>query len=410
MNNIMARVYSLRVWPNGEFGIGRVAKTRSPKLVKAGRPELPSSISWTRGEVHGYMAALIERGHSAEYALEAIPQQQRESIEADTPLDLAKPPNSHKRATRGEKGITGYGRKMLRNGCYVLEKAVGRRKTAMLTCTIPPLPDEIYKRVVAEWSEITRVFAQWLSRRLGGAHGYKWVVGCVEIQEERLEKYGGMPLHLHLAFQSRVKRGWTIDKSEVSRCWQRAICCVVPEAADVDYSSATRIEAVRKSLVQYMSKYISKGVNQNVLVSVEQGFKIPSSWWLAVGGIKNEIARQSTVTTGVLASYVWGITKTHPELFLWLHEITIPYGRIEYHVGVSGQLSSSLQSEIRRAAKAVRESGKEVFTEQYENRMGRVNRLCEGMSVLLTLPYLASCSLAVIFCVSMASYKVSTFL
>jgi hypothetical protein len=227
---------------------------------------------------------------------------------------------------------------MIRNGAHILETAVGIKKTAMLTVTLPSLPKEVYQEVTREWSEIVRIFVQWLVRQLRGVHGYSWVVGCVEIQEKRLQNEGGLPLHLHLVFQSRTKREYTINLHEVSRVWQRAVCSRVPEAASVNWSSATRIESINKSVSSYISKYISKGVNQNVLVSVNDGFKLPSAWWIAAGGIKQEIKRRVRYYSDEVATEAWNLVHGAPHLFNYVYKVYIGAEGQETCIGASGQI------------------------------------------------------------------------
>lgn len=344
------KFHSLRLWPNGEFGIGLVGKFAPPAPIPV--TETPHGVrwSWIRGEPTSIFDAIAFYG-SLSAALAALcPGMYESTLEEIGHLGLSNASNSHSSSTRGMKGVSSYGRRMIRNGAHVLEKAVGVRRCSLLTVTIPPLPEEIYKEVTREWSEIVRVFVQWIVRMLGRAHGYKWVIGCVEIQEKRLQSEGGLPLHLHLVFQSRTKREFTINLHEVSRVWQRAICSRVPEAAYVNYSSATRIEGVKKSVARYISKYISKGVNQNVLVSIEKGFKLPSAWWIGAGGIKQEIKRNTRYFTNEKATQVWWLSQNASHLFTYTYKIFIGEEGSESCVGVCGLMSPQLRSFVCRAS------------------------------------------------------------
>lgn len=342
------KFYSLRLWPNGEFGIGLVGKFAPPAPIPVTESPYGVRWSWIRGEPTSIFDAISFYG-SLSAALAALcPGMYESTLEEARSLGSSNASNSHRSSIRGLKGISGYGRRMIRNGAHILEQAVGVRRCALLTVTIPPLPEEVYKEVTREWSEIVRIFTQWIVRMLGRAHGYKWVIGCVEIQEKRMENEGGLPLHLHLVFQSRTKREFTLNLHEVSRVWQRAICSRVPAAASVNYSSATRIEGVKKSVAGYISKYLSKGVNQNVLVSVSKGFKLPSAWWIGVGGIKQEIKRRTTYETGDTSTAVWWLCHNRSYFFTYTYKVEIGEESRAACVGVSGRMCDSLASFVRR--------------------------------------------------------------
>lgn len=342
------KFYSLRLWPNGEFGVGLVTRFTPPPLPERDRPKIAHPYSWTKSELLSIMDAIAVYGSLSAALGVLCPGVYESTLEEITSLGSSNATKNHTTAKRGSKGVSSYGRRMIRNGAFLLEKAVGRRRVALLTTTIPPLPDELYKEVTHQWSEIVRLFSQWLVRRLKAAHGYPWLIGCVEVQEKRLENEGGLPLHLHLVFQSKTKGEYTINLHEVSRAWQRAMCCAVPEIGDVDFSSATRIEVVKKSVVAYISKYISKGVNQNVLVSVQKGFKIPSSWWIGGGGIKQEIKRRTMYETGSTATSVWWLSHNRPELFTYIYKVEIGSEERSTVVGICGKMCEALQGICRR--------------------------------------------------------------
>lgn len=350
------RVHSLRVWPNGEFSIGQVNTFRPRPLLTTPEPDKPSSISWTPSEVLTYIGLMIPRGYSLKAILSFLGEKYTRCLKGDGSLGSSELANSHKAAKRGAKGLTSMGRRMLRNGCYLLEKRAGRNRVAMVTTTIPSGTPEVIKEITHEWPEIVRTFTQFITRRLKVAHSCPWVVGCVEIQEKRLEKFGGMPLHLHLVFQSRVKREYILSKIDVLTAWKRAVCSRVPLAESLNWRASTRIEQVKKSVTNYMCKYMSKGVNQNVLVSVNEGYTLPSSWWFIVGGLKREIKRQQIYSTSSLAVFVLEQTRENKSAFKWLHNIEVSREGCSYIVGVAGQFKESSLAEIRKVGVLLREA------------------------------------------------------
>lgn len=349
------KLYSLRLWPNGEFSIGTINTFRPKPALEGKDPEPPSSISWTPSEVLSFIGLMIPRGYSLKAILSMLGEKHIRCLQTGESLGSSELVNSHKVAKRGTKGLTSMGKKMLRNGCYLLEKRAGRHRVAMVTTTIPSGASEVVKDITREWPEIVRTFTQFISRRLRAAHGCPWVVGCVEIQEKRLEKFGGMPLHLHLVFQSRVKREYILSKSDVLDAWKRAVCSRVPSAESLNWRASTRIEQVKKSVTNYMCKYMSKGINQNVLVSVNEGYTLPSSWWFIVGGLKREIKRKQIYNTSSLAVFVLEQTRENKSAFKWLYNIAVSREGGEYIVGIAGQFKEQALTEIRKVGRLLKE-------------------------------------------------------
>lgn len=327
--------------------MGLVTKFTPAPLPEAEKPTVAHPYSWTKSELITILDAIAVYGSLSAAMAKLCPGVYESTLEEISTLGLSNASNSHSKPQRGMKGVTSLGRRMIRNGAFVLERAVGRRRVAMLTTTLPSLPEEVYKQVTCEWSEIVRIFTQWIVRQLRKVHGYSWLVGCVEIQEKRLASEGGLPLHLHLCFQSKTRREFTIDKDEISRVWQRAVCSRVPDAANVNWSSATRIETVKKSVENYISKYISKGVNQNVLVSIQQGFKMPSAWWICAGGLKQEIKRRTVYETSNTATAIWWLSHNRPYLFSYTYKVEIGEESRAACVGISGRMCDTLASFVR---------------------------------------------------------------
>lgn len=359
------RLYSARIWPNGEFSIGNVNRFRPRPLLTTELPEKPSSISWTPSEVLSWIGLMIPRGHSLKDILSSLGEKYVRCLQTGAALGSSELANSHKPGKRGAKGLTSKGRKMLRNGCYLLEKRAGRHRVAMVTATIPSGAPEVEKEITREWPEIVRTFTQFISRRLKVAHSCPWVVGCVEIQEKRLEKFGGLPLHLHLVFQSRVKREYILSRIDVLDAWKRAVCSRVPSAESLDWRASTRIESVKKSVTNYMCKYMSKGINQNVLVSVENGYTLPSSWWFVVGGLKREIKRQTVYSTGTLAAWLMSETRESKHKFKWLFDVKVAGKGVDYVVGVAGQLTSAAMGEVRSLGRLIADSERESIASSF---------------------------------------------
>lgn len=345
----MVRQYSLRLWPNGEFGVGLIRKFELPRRVKGGYPEKPSIVSWTKGEVWGWVAGMIERGYDGKWAYDLLCPEHRATAERSGALGLSSVPNSHSRRRRGEKGLSTYAKRMLRNGCYLLEREVGKTNVSMVTTTLPSCPDDVQKEISHEWPEIVRVFCQRLHRALKAVGGNTWVIGCIEIQEERMEVYGGFPLHLHVVFQAKYKKEWRITPAEIKEAWKSAVISRVPSASAYSFDAATRIELVRKSVSGYLCKYLSKGVTDNVVRKESEGFRVPTSWWIGVGNFKKRIKKSMVVDTSELASRFMYAIFHNSALLQYIGYVRIGAEGQESVVGWYGQLRDGVFGIVSRS-------------------------------------------------------------
>lgn len=260
------------------------------------------------------------------------------------PLGLSNASKNHKRAPRGSKGLTSWGRRMVRNGCYLLEKPRQRKQVGLVTCTIPTCELSVYKQIVSNWGQILRVFLQWLHRRLKtGGIRFPFVVGVTEIQQLRWQKEGGLPLHLHCVFQASRGRGYIVSKKDICDAWRRSVCCCVACCENLNWNASTRVEVVRKSVAQYMSKYMTKGSPEVMRSAASEGFEIPKSWWFGVGTFKKTIKRMTRYYVGDKASMVWGLCHSHESLFDYVYKVTIEKNGREFVIGIAGKMPRSLR-------------------------------------------------------------------
>lgn len=184
-----------------------------------------------------------------------------------------------KRAKRGSKGITTHARRQVRGGAGILERRHGKRLLSFLTFTVPSLPREVMIRVCSLWSEIVRQLRQNLFRLLKAKGLDPDVVGSIEIQEDRYRKYGEPVPHIHLVVHGRksVWRHWACSHREFEDCYRRAFEAVA--GVELDMRASCRTEQVRKSVVHYLGKYMSKG--DKLLKEVREnceGFPLPTAW------------------------------------------------------------------------------------------------------------------------------------
>jgi len=224
-------------------------------------------------------------------------------------LGLSDAINSHKpkkhplknRINRGQGGITSYGKRMVKNCCYLLERDHGKNCLSFLTATLPAFAtDAELKLICSIWSELTRQFVQEL-RRMVQRGGYcDDMVYITEIQEDRYSNRGEIAPHLHLVMVGKKRwydKGYAIDKLEVRSLWERLLSNFLNRP--VTCQAATRVERPKKSLQGELGSYLSKGCKMiKQIITDGNGDRLPSSYWGASQNLKKQVKSETVVLTG----------------------------------------------------------------------------------------------------------------
>lgn len=197
---------------------------------------------------------------------------------------------------RGQKGITSYGRRMVRCCAALLERATSRVNLTFGTATLPALPLSDLLLVLSQWAIVVNRFVEELSR-VYGRSGLEWsCIHVTEIQPRRWERSGEVALHLHWLCPGRANRRakWAISPKQVAAIWARVLTNILGYTPDC--GAAIRLETPRGSVVRELGKYLSKGC-QCVAQVVRAGLAdlLPSAWW---GGTRK-------LKAAVESSVVW---------------------------------------------------------------------------------------------------------
>lgn len=267
--------WRFRIYPNGEFSGGYVSDRRFDHRSETD----PNAFRY--GNLWWFNDPSLRRW-----------LEERISTGQEEPLDLSIPSNYHKR--RGLNGITSRGSRLVRNTAYLLQKKYGRKRLSFLTLTVPPLGDDGERKVCDSWSDIVRLFGQWLKRSLRERGLPESYVGVTEIQEKRWRNRGEVGLHLHIVFVGRktVGDGWSFSPGDFRGRWCQLLSHVV--GYSVRSSSVENLQMVKKSASGYLGKYMSKGVMIVGEIAEAKGEEyIPKAWYTCSIGLKRAFAKST---------------------------------------------------------------------------------------------------------------------
>jgi hypothetical protein len=217
------------------------------------------------------------------------------------PLGLSSETNSrtaNKKSTepKGRKGITSYGKKMVRSMVCLLEQLVDRRCLSFGTATLPSMSASDLAKVQHSWAQVVNRFFEELARHFKRAGQEFRYVHCTEIQPKRWMARREVGLHIHWLCVGRpsLAAKWTIAPHEVSEIWARVLGRVLGYQPDT--SKATRVEVPKKSVKRELAKYLSKGcaVIQQIIDS-GQGDRLPNAWWGGLTDLKREVKKSIIV-------------------------------------------------------------------------------------------------------------------
>lgn len=337
-----------RLWPNGEFSVGY-----APQGDETTEKE---EWSWTggtkglSGEELDARLDYMEAWLDYQAAVCSLPP-----LEALRILTLSNAPNSDKgsaRAKYGLHGMTGNGAKMIRSGCYILESKLGKNDCVMVTLTVPTLGREARKKLAEKWGTVTNNLVRYLSRELAKAGRPQAIIGCVEIQTGRLEKYRQGYLHIHLVCPAYSNTGgqWAVDIDALRTWWKSEIERTIQCSLTVNPRVETAI--VQKSAEAYLGKYLSKGTGEELAAFIgDLGEEaVPGQWWFASAPMKSAV--KSATKSGANAGALLDAVVQHllemgtGEGFEYVRHIDCCISGLSVTVGWVGRLSPEMREEV----------------------------------------------------------------
>jgi hypothetical protein len=340
------RQVSGSLWPNGEFSLGWV-KEDSEELGEEYLKAPPGDISHA-----GRMPAIAEEYDRLQSALRV--RSALRSIVGAMVLDVAGPlglslvRNLHVRPRRpetyGRRGITGYGKKMVRNAAHILQREHGPKCLSFLTLTVPPLEPEKLRAIAQNWGAMVNRLYQWIGRRLKSAGLPIEVVGCTELQPKRLNGSPLGSLHLHVVFvgkQHRYRREWAVSYLGIRSWWLKELSRRT--GVNVTSEAVENLQCVHSNASAYLGKYMSKGADGAEAMAKEGGWEcVPRQWWNITKSLRDRVLsekrkghRTGLVLEAIISQY-FAESGPFPGV-LFAHHIQLDGG--EFLCGYSGRLT-----------------------------------------------------------------------
>ncbi len=357
--DVLARsALSARLYPNGEFGIGYVP--REKKSIEEKRQE--------RGIVQGYQTFEEGRPHfleTGEILFDTTDMVTLVEPRLDITPELSQPPLRY-----GLKGITGYGRRCVRNIGYLMQEEFGKRRLSMATLTIPSLPPVQMQCIAENWAKIQKKFFQECKRRYERLKLPWRYVAVTEIQPKRWVERQEVGLHLHFLFPSfRVyKRGmFSLPHEWARKTWKRIIENTLNHISPSGDEPAViplpiyDCEPVRKDAVGYLAKYMSKGCDLIETVAEVAGDEyLPKQWWSADSVSKKKLKSSIIQSGGSMAEFLLSLCRQQdcPDI-LHLSFCVIPGMRVNAMsghpevviVGYGGRVGMSMYRVLKKIHK-----------------------------------------------------------
>lgn len=330
-----------RVWPNGAFGLTTLERTFQMDAFQPAK-ELTTEQVFIIKSIHEYgVEATLEAVMKcrAEFNPESIPVEGSEAA----PIDSTSVANSHS-DRRGQRGMSTYGRLLVSNAAWLIEKSSPLGTVTFLTLTLPPMELTANRTVVEKWAEVVRVLQQRLKRGLVAAGLRGEMVGCTEIQEKRLDKaHTGLGLHLHIVFQGRKSDGpWALHPNEIREAWESAILSVVSgQEGKLNMMASVDTKCVMKSVAGYIGKYLSKGVKSvDRVKALFPGLRLPACWYLCSIVLRERVKKLTLGGSRAAKQIVEWIEQGRDDMFQSLRFVTYRTAEgAEFLCGYAGRLS-----------------------------------------------------------------------
>ena len=325
-NRTGAKRLSGKLWPTGEFSYGTYSERPDGRLddrrVEGHWADAPAPLDSTN----------LPNSHIApQCPLSAGPDGTRKE--------------SKKRGKYGKRGITGYGKKMLKSGGKLLQDSSRNYRLTFATVTLPPLTPEQRRSVSEGWGKLLNRLLQHLGRTLARQGLPIAICAATEVQPKRLSETSEAYLHAHLIWPNHQnkKMGWALSPNDI-RAWLTNYLKRHHGVESIDYINIDT-QQVRSNAAGYLAKYLSKGSEDIEAVIDDVGLEgLPGQWWTMTKLLKEWVwlAMSAGPATGErLAQWLnWAFDYDNFELYRYIYHVEVPINGALVTVGWRGALTS----------------------------------------------------------------------
>lgn len=321
----------VKLWPNGELSFYREKKFNLAAVVER------------RKKTYDTLAACCIRAYGLAGGLVAL-----RSLGLSPHPNFDKPKT--KRAVFGLKGISGKGKRRVRNACFLMTREAGRHRLTFSTVTLPPMALGNLERAHRNWHKLIDFYRREVSRVLkrNGLTGE--IVGVSEIQEKRYEKSGIPVLHAHFVFIGAGRNGgWVLSPRRHDRIWRRALATVLG-LPRIDCSAACQLKSVKESAEGYLGKYMSKGAKVCAVV-IADGFGdwLPRQWWNCSRELVRRMETDMRIFSHGISWLAEKATEENSDIFLFFSNVMLERDDgSRYAIASYGRLSKSANGLVRK--------------------------------------------------------------
>ena len=197
------------------------------------------------------------------------------------------------RHPKGSSGLTRHGRRQIECGTILLEQHCRRDCLSFLTLTLPN--DAAHSENFIGFAKAKNRFTDLLGRKLKLAGLPDWYVGVVEPHPGRGEREGMLIPHYHICFKGRLPgRAWILSPEWLKTTWYK---CMVNEglcSVGGNHSACANVQRVKKSVANYMGKYMAKTRLSTKQETPENLAKTHPGTWHLISRTLLRLIKQST--------------------------------------------------------------------------------------------------------------------
>lgn len=254
-----------RVWPDGTFSLGYVHPRPDSRLDDRAPEYSAPSDDGTAAAAPLDLRNVSNSHNAPQCPLSA----------GSTGAKSSKRPEKY-----GRKGITGYGRKMVRSVGALIDKHYPYHRVTFCTVTMPTLPGVLRRELATAWPQLVNRLMQYLRRCLERQGLPSVVVSVTEIQPRRLQESGEGYLHLHLLWLNTPGKSgsWAVDVKSL-RTW---VASWLTRRGLWENGSHVNVDtrSVNGEKARYLAKYTSKGATEIQEFASDCGWEsVPGQWW-----------------------------------------------------------------------------------------------------------------------------------